>query len=107
MRQMTSAQFQGANMSQIDEPVEIKRYKTVMGVYYPSGAAPEASSDAEKALAARVEELEEEVKALKRRLAAQSAPQVTSSSVRVTSDPFSGLSKQDREFFERKLGKKK
>jgi NADPH-dependent ferric siderophore reductase len=107
---MTTAEFGKANLAKIDDVVEIRRYSTVVGTFYPAGTAAVTLQGDEtplKEAARRIEELEEEVKALKRLLAAKSAPIASSSSVKVDGDPFAGLAKQDRDFFERKLGKKK
>jgi hypothetical protein len=107
---MTTAEFGKANLAKIDDVVEIRRYSTVVGTFYPAGKAVVTLQGDEtplKEAAKRIEELEEEVKALKRLLAAKSAPIASSSSVKVDGDPFAGLAKQDRDFFERKLGKKK
>jgi hypothetical protein len=107
---MTTAEFAKANLAALDEPVEIRRYTTVIGTYYPAGfaqplAVPTLSLALDAGLAEisaqkRVDDLEDEVKRLKRLLAAKQ-PAVTQGNA------FSDLSKQDREFFERKLGKKK
>jgi len=110
---MTTAEFSKANLTKIDDVVEIRRYNTVVGTFYPAGDAVITLQGDEtplKEAAKRISELEDEVKALKKLLAAKSTesePRITSSSVRIASDPFSGLPKQDREFFERKSGKKK
>jgi hypothetical protein len=105
MIQMTTVEFGKANLTKIEEVVEIRRYSTVVGTFYPAGKAVvtvQASIDQNREAQKRIEELEDEVKALKRLLAAKSAP--IASSVKVDGDPFSGLAKQDRDFFERKLG---
>ena len=130
MREMTSAEFAKANLAGLEEPIAIRRYTKTVGVYYPEGyAAPtavinmgsEASPEQVEALrlqleaidnitvpvaaTKRIEELEDEVKRLKRELAAR--PAVANIVLRHPEDPFAGLAKQDKEFFERKLGKKK
>jgi hypothetical protein len=110
MIQMTSAEFAKANLTKIDDLVGISRYGKLLGTFTPASMAvepQEGSKEGLKAAQERIEALEDEVKRLKRLLAAQAAPQATSSSVKLSSDPFSGLAPQDRAFFERKLGKKK
>jgi hypothetical protein len=110
MIQMTTAEFGKANLTKIEDVVEIRRYSTVVGTFYPAGKAVvtlQAAVEHTQVAQERIDALETEVKALKRLLAAKSAPIASSSSVKVDGDPFSGLAKQDRDFFERKLGKKK
>lgn len=135
MKTMTTAEFGRANLAAIEEPVEIRRYTKVVGVYYPSSfspsdALPLPAEPVEKPVLAatrkKVEELEDEVKRLKKELAArpveqrqpptglealftprererarQAAPAVDASGL------FDALPKQDREFFQRKLGRGK
>lgn len=120
MIQMTTAEFGKANLTKIDDVVEIKRYNTVVGTFYPTGTVKvDAGTPDVDLVAAKVQVrlLEDEIKHLKRRLAEYAAKELVSSplikaihpagTARGQSDPFSGLPKQDREFFERKLGKKK
>jgi len=110
MIQMTTAEFGKANLAKIDDVVEIRRYSTVVGTFYPAGHAGEMLQVDEtplKEAAKRISELEDEVKALKRLLAVKSVPIASSGSITSAGDPFAGLAKQDRDFFERKLGKKK
>jgi len=117
MIQMTSAEFAKANLTQIDDPVEVTRYGKLLGTFYPAGKAvvtllevtstPDSLIGDLKAAEERIHELEDEVKRLKRLVAAKSVPISASGSITSVGDPFSGLPKQDREFFERKLGKKK
>lgn len=128
MKEMTTAEFAKANLAALDEPVRIRRYTTTVGTYYPQGYEPAAGPDLEPqtlfgydevlgASTKRIEELEEEVGRLKKELAKRPAVAVTAggsteallkaSMTSRSDDPFAGLAKQDREFFERKLGKKK
>jgi len=128
MKQMTTAEFAKASFGTLAEPVEVRRYTTVVGVYYPAGFAPivevetlNLALDAgltQVAAQKRVDDLEDEVKRLKqllseRRISSEKLHVWEPDGLRPTvatgrkEDPFSGLSKQDREFFERKLGKKK
>ncbi len=136
MKEMTSAEFAKANLAALEEPVTIRRYTKALGTYYPVGtvyvapdAPPPPSLFADlpvpglSAATKRISELEEEVARLKKLLAARPPEYVmppgrfldqTSSSAPLPKpDPdrvrsaFADLPKQDREFFERKLGKKK
>jgi len=117
MIQMTTAEFGKANLTKIEDVVEIRRYSTVVGTFYPAGKAvvtllaatstPDSLIGDLKAAEERIHEQEDEIGRLKRLLAAKSAPIASSGSIKVEGDPFSGLAKQDRDFFERKLGKKK
>ncbi len=136
MKEMTTAEFAKANLSVLGEIVRIRRYTKVVGTYYPGGFEPgempaQATLELEGPLLAqattitdqmaRIEDLESEVKRLKKELAARPPVVVDAVAVmtnprtpsdplrpRSTSDnPFAGLPKQDREFFERKLGTKK
>lgn len=109
MKQMTSAEFAKANLAAIDAPVEIRRYTTVMGTYYPHGYEPAdapqlALPAVDKKVAERVEELEEEVRRLKRELSAKALAWPALPPQQTSRDVFADLPKQDREFFERKLG---
>jgi hypothetical protein len=137
MKQMTTAEFK-AELTEIAEPVAVRRYSQVIGAYYPQGFEPSAppppapepvpgpetpqiSFNTEPKLLAKVVDLEMEVKRLKRELAARppaltdavsrtEVPAVTVNPYRPRStseNPFADLPKQDREFFERKLGGKK
>ena len=111
MKQMTTAEFGKATLSTLTEPVEVRRYTTVVGTYYPAGyepvtalamgALPEVVPLADLK---RLEEQSEEIARLKRELAARPA---RVEAVRRTDDPFADLAKQDRDFFDRKMGKKK
>lgn len=127
MKTMTTAEFGRANLAAIEEPVEIRRYTKVVGVYYPSSfspsdALPLPAEPVEKPVLAatrkKVEELEDEVKRLKRELAARPTEQRQPTGFEALFTPrpkqpaqpadlFDALPKQDREFFERKLGKRK
>lgn len=132
MKEMTTAEFAKANLAALEEPVRVRRYTTTVGTYYPQGYEPaepvvqtsmlddlrtaETRSAASQKI---VQELTEEVARLKRELAARPVVQVpevmraqpaamgTVVPRKSSEDPFAGLAKQDREFFERKLGKKK
>jgi hypothetical protein len=123
MREMTTAEFAKANLAALEEPVKIRRYTKAVGTYYPEGyiaSLPVAVPAFEPGLldaevvgqAAQIVVLEDEVKRLKRELA--SRPPVGSELLaqerrtvpqHPMKDAFSSLAKQDREFFERKLGK--
>jgi hypothetical protein len=118
VKQMTTAEFAKAGLADLEEPVSIRRYTTVIGTYFPKGTEvgpTEAPRQEELDLvrpvlteaSKRIKELEEEVAHLKRQLAARATPVVSSRSVSIKDDPFSELPSQDRDFFERKLGKKK
>jgi hypothetical protein len=135
---MTTAEFAKANLAALEEPVKIRRYTKAVGTYYPEGyiaALPgetvprldfEFTAAAVDVAAAKNRELEEEVKHLKKQLAAKIEAFAAIEGRTVTStiigsellsqerrtvpqhpmkDAFSNLAKQDREFFERKLGK--
>lgn len=118
MRDMTTAEFAKANLATLDEPVKIRRYTKAVGTYYPEGYIASLPGEiAQTALEPtpplptaytkkRFEELEEEIKHLKKQLAARPAagPDRPEHPMK---DVFSELAKQDREFFERKLGKAK
>jgi len=129
MKEMTTAEFAKANLAALAEPVSVRRYTQVVGTYYPMGYEPSSApppptlgltepansligdlAAAEK----HVRDLEDEVKRLKQELAKRPAglePDMRSRPVASdkvkAGDPFAGLAKQDREFFERKLGTKK
>lgn len=123
MREMTTAEFAKANLAALEEPVAIRRYTKTVGIYYPEGFKPNeppplpppALFDIPEpaVLEAALADKDEEIKRLKQELAkrpltvhagaAHSVSQVRA----VGTDPFANLAKQDREFFERKLGKKK
>jgi len=140
MREMTTAEFAKANLAALEEPVKIRRYTKAVGTYYPEGyiaSLPVAVPAFEPGLldaevvdqAAQIVALEDEVKHLKKLLAAKmetfSETQARTGTVAVPvgsellaqerrtvpthpmKDVFSDLAKQDREFFERKLGTKK
>lgn len=133
MREMTTAEFAKANLAALEEPVTIRRYTKTVGTYYPEGYEPAApppqptlglddvAPASVKATAKIVEDLTEEVARLKRELAARPVIQVPEvmraqpaalavidrKRVKSDDDPFVGLAKQDREFFERKLGTKR
>jgi len=133
MREMTTAEFAKANLAALEEPVKIRRYTKAVGTYYPEGyiaalpgeemplttgfapiiPAPDQTTSL-SAAREKIEDLEEEVKRLKKELAAR--PPVGSEFMgqerrtvptHPMKDVFSDLAKQDREFFERKLGTKK
>jgi hypothetical protein len=120
MIQMTTAEFGKANLTKIEDVVEIRRYNTVVGTFYPAGKAvvtllaasssPDSLIGDLKAAEERIHEQEDEIGRLKRLLAAKSVQMPSPAPVPARNspdDPFSGLAKQDRDFFERKLGKKK
>lgn len=134
MKDMTTAEFSKANLVALEEPVAIRRYTKVLGTYYPEGYEPayeppvtqtslaldgEAIVKGGLAVASQtIKDLEDEIKRLKKLLSERGIsagkvhvwnPDVLPAKVAANrrEDPFSGLSKQDREFFERKLGKKK
>lgn len=118
---MTSAEFAKANIAAINGPVRIRRYTKLLGIYYPEGFSPAEPRSAQLALEdpikttkadllKQIESLEEDNRHLKKLLAARTEAVKTTSSLpppSKLSDPFATLPKQDREFFERKLGKKK
>ena len=125
MREMTTAEFAKANLAALEEPVKIRRYTKSVGTYYPEGyiaALPGEVATVQvtlddpvqtlKAHLDEIEDLEAEVKRLKKELAAR--PPVGAEFMgqerrtvptHPMKDVFSDLAKQDREFFERKLGK--
>jgi len=138
MKEMTTAEFAKANLAALEEPVKIRRYTKAVGTYYPEGYIAALPGEATvqvtldnsvqtlKAHLDEIEELEAEVKRLKKELAARppvspaardtsagrspvGAEFVTQERRTVPQHPmkdvFSDLAKQDREFFERKLGK--
>lgn len=134
MKEMTTAEFQKAKLDALEEPVKVRRYTKAVGTYYPEGyiaalepTAPasvvSAALDAELIAAQKViAQLEDDNRHLKKLLASRDAlltsaqviPPVGSellSQERRTipqhpmKDVFADLAKQDREFFERKLGK--
>lgn len=136
MKDMTTAEFQKTKLEALEEPVKVRRYTKAVGTYYPEGyiatlavAVPAFEPgllDAEVVdQAAQIVALEDEVKHLKRQLAAKIEAFAAIEGRTVTStiigsellsqerrtvpqhpmkDVFSDLAKQDREFFERKLG---
>lgn len=139
MKEMTTAEFAKANLAALEEPVSVRRYTKVVGTYYPDGYAPAAAPaplqaalesipdfmpetvapSSTKATAKIIEDLTEEVRRLKKELAARPPTPITDglpeswrpqpvavAKIRA-GDPFAGLAKQDHEFFERKLGTKK
>jgi hypothetical protein len=124
MKDMTTAEFQKTKLEALEEPVRVRRYTKSVGTYYPEGFIASLPGEATvqvtlddsvqtlKAHLDEIEELEAEVKRLKKELAAR--PPVGSEfmgqerrtvSQHPMKDVFSDLAKQDREFFERKLGK--
>jgi len=127
MKEMTTAEFAKANLAALEEPVKVRRYTKSVGTYYPEGyiatlPGPDlkevssvllaaAQPDLMSSATARIEELEGEVKRLKKELASRPLPAVSPIPVTKVQHPmkdvFAGLAKQDREFFERKLGKAK
>ena len=121
---MTTAEFAKANLAALAEPVSVRRYTQVVGTYYPMGYEPASApppptlglegvsliGDLEAA-EKHVRDLELEVKRLKQELAKRPAGLEPDTKTRPVAmdkvkagDPFAGLGKQDREFFERKLG---
>jgi hypothetical protein len=134
IREMTTAEFAKANLAALEETVTIRRYTQVIGTYYPKGFEPsevppaptlgldEIAPSSAKATAKILEDLTDEVRRLKKELAARptitttAMPESGHETIAVTinpyrptrsDDPFAALAKQDRDFFERKLGKKK
>jgi hypothetical protein len=79
MLTMTSAEFAKANLAALSEPVSVRRYTKVIGVYYPEGFEPAELvldqpdlallESPTKLTAKRFEELEDEIRFLKRELA--------------------------------------
>jgi hypothetical protein len=68
LREMTSAEFTGQIMK-LDEPVRVKRYKDVLGDWYPGGhECPSTVPQSVEALQERVVTAEAEVARLKREL---------------------------------------
>jgi hypothetical protein len=127
---MTTAEFAKANLAALEEPVTIRRYTKTLGTYYPDGYEPSSvppppalfDEEDDKARnlvrvpATTVTDLEAEVKRLKQELAARPSQELTEGVVvtinpykplKPSGDPFAGLAKQDRDFFERKLGTSK
>ena len=136
MLEMTTAEFAKANLAALAEPVSVRRYTQVVGMYYPMGYEPASAPPPPNlgltepaasligdlgAAEKHVRDLELEVKRLKQELAKRPAALEVPESFRpkpaavgvlvnprkASEDPFAGLAKQDREFFERKLGTKK
>lgn len=122
MKDMTTAEFAKANLAALEEPVKIRRYTKTVGTYYPEGYEPaqqahpaqidfDLTAAAVDVAAEKIRGLEDEVARLKRELAARpQAPDPKGAGYRPEhplKDVFAGLAKQDREFFERKLGKGK
>lgn len=153
MREMTTAEFAKANLQELKEPVQLRRYTKVIGTYYPQSVeppqgfldlGPDATPDQVEAIrtdlggpAKRAEiearrmsqsiedevapirankviaDLTAEVAMLKKELAARAPlpeswqPQAAAVGKLTSKDVFADLPKQDREFFERKLGTKK
>lgn len=130
MRDMTTAEFQKAKLDALTEPVRIRRYTKAVGTYYPEGFEPSTAPKTapasvqssvldEEIVAAQkvITQLEEDNRHLKKMLAARDTPNVQPVGSELLSqerrtipqhpmkDAFAGLAKQDREFFERKLGK--
>ena len=132
MKDMTTAEFAKANLAALEEPVSVRRYTKVIGTYFPANATPlegpvseseqltvtfASKGEAQK----QIDALIEEVRQLKKRLAAKdpvnkplsaellqaSADSMFAAGGKPSRNPFEGLAKQDREFFERKLGSKK
>jgi hypothetical protein len=124
MKEMTTAEFRAADLEALEEPVRLRKYKKRLGTYFPSSFEPSvADLDApapSRAQSERILELEDEVRRLKKLLAARETParlpegseELLSRSRRTVKvprhveDPIKGLPNQDRQFFERKLGKK-
>jgi hypothetical protein len=125
MKEMTTAEFAKANLAALAEPVQIRRYTTTVGTYYPQGYEPQTAEppptlgletpqitfQPDPDAVAKIVELELEVRRLKQELAKRPAglePDIRPRPVAVdkvkAGDPFAGLAKQDRDFFERKLG---
>jgi len=134
MKEMTTAEFAKANLAALAEPVSVRRYTQVVGTYYPMGYEPSSAPVApppdlglvepkitfneQPDLLAKIVDLELEVKRLKQELAKRPAalevpeafrPKPAAIGVvvnprKASDDPFAGLAKQDRDFFERKLG---
>lgn len=124
---MTTAEFAKANLAALEEPVTIRRYTKTLGTYYPDGFEPSSvppppalfDEEDDKARnlvrvpATTVTDLEAEVKRLKQELAkrpdvATGIPGFDAAPSKVKAgDPFAGLAKQDKDFFERKLGTSK
>jgi|PlaIllAssembly_1097288.scaffolds.fasta_scaffold713965_2 hypothetical protein len=131
MKEMTTAEFAKANLAALAEPVQIRRYTTTVGTYYPQGFEPSVAPvappptlgltvahDPDPEVVAKIVDLELEVKRLKQELAKRPAalevpeafaPKPVAVSTitqpkKSSEDPFAGLAKQDRDFFERKLG---
>jgi len=79
MKEMTTNEFGKVTLSSLDEPVRVKKYTNIVGVFYPTGTetvAPEAA-DTEATLdaaATKITELQDEVQALKRQLAGKTKP---------------------------------
>ena len=78
MKEMTSAEFAKANLAALAEPVSVRRYTKHLGTYYPEGYTPAKPPDLgltwsedRETDKLRIAELEEEVKRLRRELAAR------------------------------------
>jgi hypothetical protein len=131
MKRMTTAEFGKSNLADLTEPVEVRRYTTVVGTFYPATGAvlPPADPDligteyGPSQTQKRIKELEEEVKHLKKALAAkmemsqavsadgetQRTPSRTVVALEHAADVerrVSGLHQQDLDYINRKLGKK-
>lgn len=132
MKEMTSAEFRATDLVAVGEPVLVKRYTKAIGTYYPSTFKPSevdlSAPGPSKLHQERISELEEEVRRLKQLLAAREVPEgvsvahprvptgsdeLVSTSRRtlkrqeVPPDAITALPTQDREFFERKMGKRR
>jgi len=115
MKQMTTAEFSRSNLAVFDEPIEVKRYSTVVGTFYPTGADPIDRVVSVTAVEPRVADLEEEIKHLKKLLAAKAETTRAVSAARAIDADVkaleverrvSGLHQQDLDYINRKLGKK-
>ena len=126
MKQMTTAEFSRSNLAIFDEPIEVKRYSTVVGTFYPVGSDPVDRMTTDCVVHdPRIVDLEEKVKHLKKLLAAKTVDAdgetqrtatrtVLSVAKAIDADQkaleverrISGLHQQDLDYINRKLGKK-
>ena len=113
MKTMTTAEFGRTGLASFTEPVEVKRYATVVGIWYPTGGVlppsdPDLMGHGPSTTQKRVEELEEEIKHLKKLLAAKAekAPVDPVAKAADVDRRVSGLHQQDLDYINRKLGKK-
>lgn len=109
MKQVQSAEFRKGFAAET-EPVEVMKYREVLGTWYPAGTeTPEKEADEIIDYAVsrtrEIEALREEVKQLKRLLAARANK--VEDEPKTVDAAIAALPKQDREFFEKRLGKKK